>query len=92
MDTGPPGDAASWTYLLPRPRVGILGMMKREIPLFSIHPAIPPSRKMFHLLVLVTGKRLVLFPWISPVRILSLVLAIRTLMSDGSQTAGRAHH
>ena len=32
---------ASWTFLLPRPRVAILGMMKRKIPLFSIHPAIP---------------------------------------------------
>ena len=36
-----------WTFLLPRPRVAILGMLMRKIPLFSTHPAIPPSGKMF---------------------------------------------
>ena len=74
-----------WVCSLLGPGEMIMGTGEGKVPLSLSRPAIALLCFTFHLLVLVSGTRLVLFLGFRLVRILTLVLAIRMFMSDGSR-------
>ena len=83
MDTEPPGDGIVDIPSSETEGGNLWDDEEKDSSILDSSSDSTPVKK-FHPLVLVTGTWPSLFLWISPVRILSPVLAVRMLVSDGS--------